>query len=260
MRKRRRHINTKSIKYLGISALNILILTVLLTGCQSYPKPVELTPSQYPEPAEPAPEILLGPGDELDIRFFYNPGLNTLQTIRPDGKIALQLVGEVTAQGKTPQQLRQELYNKYTAYVSQLDVTVIVRSFGSRRVYVGGQVNTPGVIPMPGQLTAVEAVMLAGGVDVASGKYSTVLVIRRSEEGWKGYKLDLKEVVSGKGVHPFYLQPLDIVYVPETSISRVNRWIDQHIGSILPEVGFTYNINPEGENTYDMNFGYTFGG
>lgn len=242
-----------------VVVLALFLLSAMIIGCQSYPTRIAIEPELYPEKKVPEPDVRLSPGDVLDIRFFYTPELNAVQTIRPDGKIALQLVGEVVAQGKTPEELRKELHAVYSQYVSQLDVTVIVQSFSNRRVYVGGQVNTPGSIPMAGQLTALEAVMLAGGVDIASGKYKTVLVLRRSDDGWLGYKLDLHEVVSGKGAPPYYLQPLDIVYVPETGISKVNRWIDQHIGSILPEVGFTYNINPQGQNTYDINLGYTFG-
>jgi protein involved in polysaccharide export with SLBB domain len=250
---------TKSANRLVVSLSAFVLLSLLIIGCQSYPKNIELSPEQHEKPPVPEPVVRLNPGDILDIRFFYNPELNTVQTVRPDGRIALQLVGEKIAQGKTPEELRQELLQSYEEFVTQIDVTVIVQEFGHRLVYVGGQVQTPGPVPMPGPMTALEAVLLAGGVNLDSGKYKTVLVIRRSEDGWLGHKIDLKDVFKKNVARPYFLQPLDIVYVPERNIAKVNRWIDQHIGQILPQVGFSYNIDPGGDNFYSIDFGYTLG-
>ena len=68
----------------------------------------------------------LSPGDTIEIRFFFTPDLNKIQTIRPDGKIVLQLVGEITAAGKTPSELTKELYRHYSEYFKQLDIAVLV--------------------------------------------------------------------------------------------------------------------------------------
>ena len=76
-------------------------IMIMLLGCQSFPEKVEVEPAKYEPRAYPEPEVRLGPGDTLEIRFFYTPELNVIQTIRPDGKIMLQLVGDVEAQGKT---------------------------------------------------------------------------------------------------------------------------------------------------------------
>lgn len=225
-----------------------------MASCRTLPQVEEA----LPQPAGGAPEleVVLSPGDVLEIRFFYTPELNTVQAIRPDGRIALQLVGEVQAQGMTPRRLGTEISGRYQEYLNDLDVTVIVQAFGNRRIYVGGQVVAPGPIPMPGPLTVFEALMLAGGIELESGKYASVLIVRRVEGKWTGGALDLKRVLRGEQAAPYYLQPLDIVYVPETSITRVNRWVDQHINRILPEVGFTYTINPDGANTFSIGSGF----
>ena len=222
----------------------ILLTSITFVGCSSFPKKVKVDPIEEVEDlkTEPIsytkPEIRLSPGDMLDIRFFYTPELNTIQTIRPDGKIALQLVGEITAQGKTPEALREELFSLYSKHLAQLDVTVIIVEYSNRRVYVGGQVLTPGSVPMPGEMTVFEALILAGGVNLEVARYDGVLVIRNVNGKWVGGKLDFAQVMQGEESTPYYLQPLDIVYVPETRIYAVNRWVEQHISRVVPEVGF----------------------
>ena len=214
-------------KNLSISLITIMILGITLftsisfVGCSSYPKKAEVNPIEEVEGLytelilNTKPEIRLSPGDTLDIRFFYTPELNTIQTIRPDGMIALQLVGEITAQGKTPEALQEDLLSLYSTHISQLDVTVIITEYSNRRVYVGGQVLAPGSVPMPGKMTVLEALILAGGVNVNVASYKNVVVIRHVNGKWIGVKLDLTQLMQGEESVPYYLQPLDIVYVPK---------------------------------------------
>jgi polysaccharide export outer membrane protein len=224
----------------------ILIAPILFIGCSSYPRKADVTPIeevkalQYGRNSRVKPEVRLSAGDVLDIRFFYTPELNTVQAIRPDGKIALQLVGEVVAQGKTPEILREELYSLYSQHLSQLDVTVIIQEYSNRRVYVGGQVLTPGSIPMPGQMTVFEALVLAGGINLEAARYNNIVVIRNVNGKWIGGMLDLGDVMAGGESSSYNLQALDIVYVPETHIREVNRWVEQHISRIMPEVGISW--------------------
>ena len=156
----------------------------------------------------------LSPGDTIEIRFFFTPDLNKIQTIRPDGKIVLQLVGEITAAGKTPSELTKELYKLYGKHFNQLDIAVFVESYSSNYVYVGGEVNSPGNVEMKGKLTALEAIMLAGGIISANASYKKIVVMRQKEGKWIQFKLNLAEIIDGGRDEPFYLEPLDIVFIP----------------------------------------------
>jgi protein involved in polysaccharide export with SLBB domain len=91
-------------------------------------------------------------------------------------------------------------------------VTVVSSSFP---VFVTGAVLRPGKILADHALSALEAVMEAGGFDYAKANLSGVAVIRQETGGVKKYTLDLKRVLDGKESETFYLQPSDIVYVPE---------------------------------------------
>ncbi len=223
---------------------HIAILLLLLFFAACTPR-AAVTPPEMAAQTPPPSVTVLGPGDVLDFKFFYNPELNESETVRPDGKISLQLVGEVEAQDKTPAQLKDELVRAYARTLKVAEVAVIVRSLVNRKVYVGGDVLKPGVYDMPLPITTLQAIMLAGGFDYRRAEMSNVVVIRHKEGKRYGAAIDLRDELKGKEVHPFYLEAQDIVFVPRNKISQVGLWIDQYINSIIPRVGFTYS-NPIG--------------
>jgi protein involved in polysaccharide export with SLBB domain len=189
----------------------------------------------------PDARVILAPGDLVDVKFFYTPELNESQNIRPDGKITLQLAGEVMAAGLTPSQLQSDLENKYTGLIEKPSVAVIARTLYHRNVYIGGAVNTPGMIEMPGDLTALSAVIRAGGFNMREAELENVIVIRQEGATRKAYSLNFKEELKGDVPEaPFYLHAQDIVYVPRTRIVNVGQWVDQHINKIVPQFGFTF--------------------
>jgi protein involved in polysaccharide export with SLBB domain len=222
--------------------MGILVTLIFIPalGCQSV-RPAKTPQEMSSEIASgPEPKLTLGPGDVLDFKFFYNPELNDSQTIRFDGKISLQLIGEVMAQGKTPTELQEEISKLYASQLRRPETTVIVRSLANRRVYVGGFVRTPGLIEMRTRMTALEAIMQAGGFDMWRAEVRNVVIIRHKDNQRYGCALDFSGELQGKATQPFYLEPMDIVYVPRTTINKVNLWIDQYINQIIPKVGFTY--------------------
>jgi len=197
------------------------------------------------------PRITFEPGDEIEVKFFYTPELNITQTVRPDGKISLELIREVRAQGKTAAELRDELMKLYDPHLRAPEIAVVARSFYNQRVFVGGQVFRPGVVEMPGPMTALEAVMEVGGFDIREAERKSVIVIRYTNGRRHAYKLDLKKAVAGKETKPFYLKPKDIVHVPRTKIAKLNQWIDQHINKIIPDTGFFFR-RTTGDSAYGM--------
>lgn len=167
------------------------------------------------EPAANTSEIItMREGDTVKISFPGSPTLNTTQQIRRDGKISLPLVGEVDAAGMTPPALEKKLVDLYAPQLASKQVTVEVIS-SVFPVYVTGMVVRPGEIESDHPMTALEAVMKAGGFDYTRANLRAVVVIRREGNIMKNYKLNLKAVLQGKQTEPFFLKPDDIVYVPE---------------------------------------------
>ena len=158
--------------------------------------------------------MILREGDILKISFPANPNLNTTQPIRRDGMISMPLIGEVQAADKTPRQLEQDLINAYSTQLRSKEVTVEVQS-SSFPIYVSGAVLRPGKIVADHSLTALEAVMEAGGPDYTKADLKRVVVVRQTADHSEKFTLNLKQVMEGKGGEPFYLKPSDAVYVPE---------------------------------------------
>jgi polysaccharide biosynthesis/export protein PslD len=220
-------------KHLGVMGLIGLMAFMLLMGCQGLQPSVRQPDVQV----DPTPRLLLRPGDSVEIKFYYSPELNSLQTVRSDGKITLELVGDVAVDGKLPEEVRDILKNLYRSELKHPEVTVIVRSQYGRRVYVGGEVKRPGLIEMPGSLTALAAIIQAGGFDPKTAQVKNVVLIRHKDGKRYGAALNLEDTLQGKDGQAFYLEPGDIVYVPRTTIAQVNQWIDQYINKVIPRTG-----------------------
>src|SRR4030042_3992729 len=224
-----------------ITAFFIIIFLLLpLTGC-SHPPPAKTAQEMQ---AEIITETALGPGDIIEVKFTYAPQFSEALTVRPDGKIQLQLVGDVVADGKTPEALREELMTLCKPHLQHPELAVITRKLYQARVYVGGEVKTPGQIDMPGRMTPLQAIMQAGGFDMRSANVKNVIIVRHKNGQRYGCALDCRNALEGKEEGPlFYLEPYDIVYVPRTTITKVNQWIDQYINKVVPETGFMWQYH-----------------
>jgi protein involved in polysaccharide export with SLBB domain len=225
-----------------------LVVLLLLSSCAPVVK--NPTPTTYPGIQVTYPytekEYRLQVGDQLDIKFFYNPELNEQVTVRPDGKISLQLVHEIMAAGLTPAELTTLLTKKYATEVKRPEITVIVRSFSSQKVYVDGEVSKPGMVPLVGTVTVLQTISQAGGVK-DTARTTEVIVIRRGADNKPlVIPLNLDKAIDGTDMsQDIALRPFDIVYVPKSPIANVNVWVDQYIRKNIPVyTGIYYNPGP----------------
>lgn len=192
-----------------------------------------------------AHEYRIGSGDVLSIKLFYTSDLNEEVVVRPDGRISMQLVGDVEAAGSTPIELADRLSEKYAAFLKQPSVAVIVRGFASQKAFVGGEVKNPSMVPVDGRLTLADAVIQAGGtLDTAAT--SSVILLRKGEAGREVYRVDLSGGLDGKDPLPV-LRPYDCVFVPKSFIAKVGMYVELYINRLIPKnasfMAF-YDLNP----------------
>jgi protein involved in polysaccharide export with SLBB domain len=230
------------------AALLVAMTGVLAVGCEGKSK--ALPANQAPPVAALAPSKL-GPGDELEIKFYYAPELNIQQRIRSDGKISLQLVGDIDAAGKTPGELDEALQSAFAKHLKYPELSIIVRGMYSRRVLVTGEVLRPGPMEMPAQMTLMEAIGYSGGFNLVTANVKQVIVSRDLGDGTgkrQGYVVNMKDEYAGAATTPFMLQPTDIVIVPRTAVVEVNQFMQQYINNNIPDAGVFYS-KPVGNGT-----------
>jgi len=152
-------------------------------------------------------------GDEIIITCENVTNLNTAVKIPLSGYIDLPFIERVQAAGKTTMQLQEELLKVYASQVRAEVITVKLLKSDSH-VYVSGAVLRPGKIPLNRPMTALDAVMEAGGFDPKKAKRNRVVVLRQEKGQRTSYELNLDKALKGDGSELFYLKPYDIVEVP----------------------------------------------
>jgi polysaccharide biosynthesis/export protein len=187
-------------------------------------------------------------GDELNFRFIYTPELNIQAVVRSDGHLALPIMGDLRVEGLTIQQLTDLVQRGLADQVRRPQVVINVQGSGSQRVFVGGEVVRPGVQPLLGPLTVLQAVMAAEGLK-DSAQPAEVVLLRRGPQGeTQPMKVDLSRLMAGEaGAQDLPLMPYDVVLVPRSGVANVGLWMDQYVRRALPfSLGFSYTINRNG--------------
>jgi polysaccharide biosynthesis/export protein len=161
-------------------------------------------------------EYRIGPEDVLQIQVWKNEALSQKQPVRPDGKITLPLLNDITVAGLTPMELRELLTQKLAEYIPSPEVSVIVLDPLSFKVSVMGEVPKPGRFELRSRMTVLDVIALAGGL----GQYASrtkIVVLRPDGTGKTQKRLPFnynKAVSAGGEQENFYLQAGDIVVVP----------------------------------------------
>ena len=168
----------------------------------------------------------LQPGDVLEIQYRYSPEFNQTVTVQPDGYITLEVGGDLKVAGMTVDQTRQAILKKASARLQDPIATIILKEFQKPYFVVAGEVAQPGKIEMRERVTAIQAIMLAGGMK-ESAKSSQVVVFRKINSDIAEVKLlNLKTIRRTSDLeNDLTLQPGDMVFVPRDKISKIERFM-----------------------------------
>jgi polysaccharide export outer membrane protein len=210
------------------------------------------TPAAAETPAafnysDSTPTYRFFPGDEVEITVFSAPELSRTVTVGPDGRIALPLIGSVRAADLTADQLHDALIAAYAPQLREPELSVTPKTYGSRQVFVGGEVARPGIYQMPANIDAFQAVAMAGGFLPTARRHDVLIMSRASGEAHVSQvDLTTRALRHGlPGAEP--LQRYDVVYVPRSPIAQVNLFMQQYIRDALPvQFGFYYDLRGGG--------------
>jgi polysaccharide export outer membrane protein len=206
-------------------------------------------------------EYLIHANDELEIKFPYYPQFNDQMRVRPDGKIQMQLAGTVQAEGRTPEELEQELEQRYAHVLKEPELSVIVktatsqvvrtaagtgrggladleptvnlRTFQTPQIYVTGEVQKPGMIAFTPGLTLLQALAESGG-HLPSGDVTKLVFLRKAA----GQTADiirpkLTGTYRGAPTEDVILQPYDVILVPPTRAENLAEALDRYVYKII---------------------------
>ena len=207
------------------SILNILIVNIfafIIAGCAS--QGTANLPASSAADSEAVSSVLIdsyqiGVGDEVKVSVWNNPELSVEGPVRPDGKIAVPLIGDVMAAGMEPEQLAVNIRQDLSKYINNPNVTVILTDLQASeflsRIRVTGSVETNMSMPYRMGMTVLDAVLEAGSVTIYAYSNGTKLH-RRTDTGTKTYDIRLKDILEdGDMTTNVMLKPGDVITVPE---------------------------------------------
>lgn len=166
-------------------------------------------------------------GDTLSLSFPLSPQFNQTVTVAPDGYISLQGANDLSVSGKTLPELREALQAAYSGVLHDPIINVDLKDFQKPFFTVSGEVSHPGKYDLRGATSVTEALAIAGGT-TENAKSSQVLLFRRLPGGSmvEVRKLDIHRMLKkGNLREDAYLQPGDLLFVPKSTISKIQRFL-----------------------------------
>lgn len=166
-------------------------------------------------------------------------GQSRLISVGPDGWADFPLIGGMHASGKTMDELQKAVNGKYQAIHGEISVVLSLAELNSCRLFVLGEVRSPGSYPLRGPTTVLEAISVAGG-NLRSARLDSVVIISRDSIGLpRGKRVNVEDMMAGKvsQVDPF-VRSLDVIYVPKTFIAKVNDFVEMYIKGFIMFNGF----------------------
>ncbi|MFT0892665.1 polysaccharide biosynthesis/export family protein [Pseudochelatococcus sp. G4_1912] len=190
------------------------------------------------------PVYRVGPGDKLKVKFLLTQDMDENVTVSPDGHIGLRATGQVRVEGRSLTEIEKAIRVAARRNITDQQVVVSLEEAISSRIYIGGAVHNPGPMSLTDlRLSALQAVLLAGGFS-DDARLGQIAIIRRSAKGEPMLRtLNIRDTIETGRTNDVALQPGDVLYVPRSSISEVNLWVDQFINKVVPfQRSFNYTL------------------
>jgi polysaccharide biosynthesis/export protein len=203
------------VSYGGLLCQGLLLAVLcLMTSCRTPPLASDAATGGVPPEFDLKSSTTLKEGDVVTITFETITNLSTTQKITMDGTIPLSMIGNVKASGKTPSELAAHIESLYEPKLQSKETVLVGLQTSTAVVYVTGAVVRPSKVPLERPLTALEAIIEAGGPQPSRAKLAEVVVLRLENGRRIRYTLNIKRELEGNLPSLFYLEPFDVIYVP----------------------------------------------
>jgi polysaccharide export outer membrane protein len=199
---------------------------------------VEDVPESAPVPPLTLSEYIVGPGDVLEVNVWRHPDISTSVTVQSNGMITYPLIGDIMASEMSLFDFRDILIGKLDHYIVNPNVRIQVTVPKSNKIYVLGEVHSPGVYALDTPKTVSEAIALAGGFNHNAKRNGSILMRKSTEGTLQHVPIDIAGIMQGKeGFQDFYLQRGDILYVPLSNVALADRFFVHLSAALSPLLG-----------------------
>ncbi len=183
-----------------------------------------LTPAQQLS-GQPTAPYSIQPGDQLEVDFLFTPQYNQTITVQPDGFISLQTAGPLTVKNLTIAEVTALIRARSSNMLYKPVVTVILKDFQRPYFVVAGEVDKPGKFDLRESITALQAILLAGGMKNTARSNQVIVYRRINKEEFEVHLLDLRTIKTEaeRHAHDLILAPGDMLLVPRSRFSVVER-------------------------------------
>ena len=171
-------------------------------------------PAPAQEDSKPREPYTINPGDLLEVSVWKELDLQRQVLVRPDGAFSFPLSGDILAEGRTVDAIRQELTFRLQEYIPDLVVTVTVAEIHGNKIYVIGQVKTPGVFVVNPRVDVIQALSIAGGM-TPFAQQNSIRILRRRNGEQTILNFRYSDIVKGQNLaQNILLEVGDVVLVP----------------------------------------------
>lgn len=190
----------------SMSLLSVLMASMPIASAQDH--------QSHESTAIAAGSYQVQPGDVLLVSVWREDDLRSEVIVRPDGWISLPLAGEISALGKTIDELRSEIERRLSIYISDLVVTVSAKALQGHKVYVIGKVARPGEFVLASRVDVMQALSMAGGT-VRFANLENIRILRRIDGVEQVIPFNYALIEKGRGLEQnIWLEVGDVVVVP----------------------------------------------
>ena len=212
------------------------VVVLVMAGCQTTTYTDYAAFVRDPQPLVTTTDYKLAPPDVIRITSKRVRELNGhVETIRPDGRITLPLIGAVMVAGKTPEQASIEVENLARDFYEDADISIRVDIFRSKKIFVFGEVTVVGAYPYDGTNTVLKTLATAQPTRLADPANIQVMRPNRDGQMVKRMTIDLDKMVqAGDTALDAVLEEGDIIYVPPNPLASVGLAFQQLLLPLQP--------------------------
>jgi protein involved in polysaccharide export with SLBB domain len=234
----------------------VLIVSLIVAGCSTESKfqaqDQSFDSSLYQEPSI-LEEYQFQIGDVFEVKIFGLPDYDQTIIVRPDGRISLPLVDNLTVAGMTPSELDQIITDNYKEKIKDPEVSVVLKEFTGQRIFIGGEVNEPGEKTLSSNMTLTRSIFQAGGFKRTAELKSVALIRRDSNNNPEIFLIDVDKIIY-EGERDVPLKPSDMIFIPKSYIAKAGDFVDLYINQIIPQsfrfgLNFVYRVDDKNSRT-----------